>query len=48
MVAMEYMLRQLNGQEMPKVVWTPQALISSENIDSEASEVIGWTDAAFE
>lgn len=48
MVSMEYMVRQLCGQEMPKVVWTPQALINSENIDSDPAEVIGWTDVAFE
>lgn len=48
MVSMEYMLRELSGQEMPKVVWTPQALINSENIDSEPAEVIGWTDVTFE
>ena len=48
MVSMEYMLRQLNGQDMPKVVWTPQALISSENIDSDPATVIGWSDAEFE
>ncbi len=48
MVSMEYMLRQLSGQEMPKVVWTPQALINSENIDSDPAEVIGWTDVTFE
>ena len=48
MVGMEYMVRELCGQDMPKVVWTPQALISSENIDSEPAEVIGWTDVEFQ
>lgn len=48
MVSMEYMLRELSGQDMPKVVWTPQALINSENIDSDPAEVIGWADVAFE
>lgn len=48
MVSMEYMVRQLSGQEMPKVVWTPQALICSDNIDSDPAEVIGWSDVAFE
>lgn len=48
LASMECMLRQLNGQEMPKVVWTPQALIDSENVDSDPAEVIGWTDAEFE
>lgn len=48
MVGMEYMVRELSGQEMPKVVWTPQALISSENVDADAADIIGWTDVAFE
>ncbi len=47
-VAMEYMVRQLSGQDMPKVVWTPQALISSENIDSDPAEIIDWADVTFE
>ena len=48
MVGMEYMVRELSGQEMPKVVWTPQALISGENVDADAADIIGWTDVAFE
>lgn len=47
-VAMEYMMRELGGQEMPKVVWTPQALIDSENVDSDPAEIISWSDAVFE
>ena len=47
-VSMEYMLRLISGQDVPKVVWTPQALIDSENVDSDAAEVIGWTDVTFE
>lgn len=48
MVGMEYMVRELSGQDMPKVVWTPQALINSENVDADAADIIGWTDVAFE
>jgi ribose transport system substrate-binding protein len=32
---------------MPHVVATPQALIDSENVDKDAAEIIGWTDAAY-
>ncbi|HIR27129.1 MAG TPA: substrate-binding domain-containing protein [Candidatus Choladousia intestinigallinarum] len=46
-VATECTLRVLAGQEMPRVVATPQALIDSENVDTEAAEIIGWTDATY-
>lgn len=46
-VATECTLRVLAGQEMPHVVATPQALIDSENVDKDAAEIIGWTDAAY-
>ena len=35
------------GQELPRVVATPQALIDSENVDTDAAEIIGWTDATY-
>ena len=44
-VATECALRVMAGQELPRVVATPQALIDSENVDTEAAEIIGWTDA---
>ena len=46
-VATECALRVMAGQELPRVVATPQALIDSENVDTEAAEIIGWTDAAY-
>lgn len=46
-VATECTLRCLAGQEMPRVVATPQALIDSTNVDTPASEIIGWEDAAY-
>lgn len=46
-VATECTLRVLAGQEMPRVVATPQALIDSENVDTAAADIIGWTDAAY-
>jgi len=42
-VAIECTLRSLAGQKLPSVVATPQALISSENVDKDAAEIIGWT-----
>ena len=47
-IALECGLRVIGGQEMPRVVWTPQALIDSENVDVPAEEIIGWTDTSFE
>ena len=42
-VAIECTLRSLAGQSLPSCVATPQALISSENVDKDAAEIIGWT-----
>lgn len=46
-IALECGLRALAGQEIPRVVWTPQALIDSTNVDTEAAEIIHWTDAEY-
>ncbi len=46
-VATECALRVMAGQEMPRVVATPQALIDAENVDQEAAEIIGWSDAVY-
>ena len=46
-VAVECTLRALSGQEIPRVVATPQALIDTENVDTEAAEIIGWSDATY-
>ena len=45
--SMECILRLMGGQELPKVVWTPQAIIDNTNVDTDAAEVIGWEDASF-
>lgn len=42
-VAVECTLRALAGQKLPSAVATPQALISSENVDKDAAEIINWT-----
>lgn len=46
-IAVEATLRILGGQEIPRVVWTPQALIDSTNVDTPAEEIIGWAEAEF-
>jgi len=46
-IAVEAALRILSGQELPRVVWTPQALIDSTNVDVPAEEIIGWTEPEF-
>jgi ribose transport system substrate-binding protein len=44
-IAVEVALRVLAGQKLPRVVWTPQALIDSTNVDKPAEEIIGWEPA---
>lgn len=46
-IATEATLRVLGGQEVPRVIWTPQALIDSENVDTPAAEIIGWEEAEY-
>ena len=46
-IAVEITLRILGGQEIPRVIWTPQALIDSTNVDVPAAEIINWTDATY-
>ena len=46
-VATEVALRSAAGQDIPRVVATPQALIDSENVDQDAAEIIGWTDTTY-
>lgn len=47
-IASEMMLRVINGQKVPRVVWTPQALIDSTNVNKEAKDIINWEDPVFE
>lgn len=46
-VAVECALRALAGQDVPRVVATPQALIDSKNVDTNPEEIIDWKDAAY-
>jgi ribose transport system substrate-binding protein len=41
-VAVEATLRILGGQKLPRVIWTPQALIDSTNVNISAEKIIGW------
>ncbi|MEH7248127.1 substrate-binding domain-containing protein [Neobacillus niacini] len=41
-IAVEMMIRKIGGQTLPRVIWTPQALIDSTNVDTPAEEIIGW------
>lgn len=41
-IATEVTLRSLNGETIPSVVQTPQALIDSSNVDMDAAEIINW------
>ncbi|WNS79408.1 substrate-binding domain-containing protein [Domibacillus sp. DTU_2020_1001157_1_SI_ALB_TIR_016] len=43
-IAVEATLRKLAGQEVPRVIWTPQALIDSTNVDTPAEEIIKWSE----
>ena len=46
-IGLEMMLRELGGQEIPKVVYSPQVVIDSSNIDIDDAELIGWTGFTF-
>ena len=46
-IAVEATLRVMGGQDLPRVIWTPQALSDSTNVDVPAEEIIGWTEAEF-
>ena len=46
-IAAECTLRCLAGEEMPRVVWTPLAMIDSSNVDTSAAEIINWTDSTY-
>ena len=41
-IATEVTLRSLNGETIPSVVQTPQALIDSTNVDTDAATIINW------
>lgn len=47
-IAVEIAIRILAGQDVPRVVHTPQALITIDNVNQAASDIIGWTDPEVE
>jgi ribose transport system substrate-binding protein len=46
-IAIETTLRALGGQKLPRVIWTPQALIDSTNVNTPAEDIIQWTEPVF-
>lgn len=46
-IAVEMAIRVLGGQSVPRVVWTPQALIDPTNVDTPAETIINWSDPNF-
>ena len=46
-IAVECALRTLGGQQLPRVIWTPQALIDAQNVDTPAAELINWVPTEF-
>ena len=47
-IAVEIALRLLAGQAVPRVVHTPQALITFANVNQAAESIINWTDPEVE
>ncbi|MHB1393857.1 MAG: sugar ABC transporter substrate-binding protein [Clostridia bacterium] len=47
-IAVEATMRILGGQKIPRVIWTPQALIDSSNVNTPAEEIIKWQDPSFQ
>jgi len=45
--ALECGLRILGGQKLPRVIWTPQALIDSTNVNTPAADIIQWAPAQY-
>ncbi len=46
-IGLEMMLRELGGQEIPKVIYSPQVVIDIDNIGKDDAELIGWTGFTF-
>ncbi|MGI6776855.1 MAG: substrate-binding domain-containing protein [Acetivibrionales bacterium] len=41
-IGTEMLIRKIAGQDVPKVIYSPQAVIDSTNVDVDAEEIIGW------
>ena len=46
-IAVEMALRTLGGQQLPRVIWTPQALIDSTNVNEPSEKIINWKEPVF-
>lgn len=46
-IATEVALRKMGGQTVPRVIWTPQALIDTTNVDQAAADIIKWEEPEF-
>jgi ribose transport system substrate-binding protein len=46
-IAVEAATRILGGQKLPRVIWTPQALIDSSNVNTPAEQIIKWQEPDF-
>lgn len=46
-IAVEVALRIEGGQKIPRVVWTPQALIDRTNVDENPEKIINWKALEF-
>lgn len=47
-IALECIIRIMGGQEIPRVIWTPQALIDSSNVNESPESIIDWEEPEFE
>jgi ribose transport system substrate-binding protein len=46
-IGLEMMLREIGGQEIPKVIYTPQVVIDVDNAGQDDATLIGWTGFKF-
>ncbi len=46
-IGLEMMLRQMGGQDIPKVIYTPQVVIDKDNSGQDDATLIGWTGFKF-
>lgn len=47
-ISVDIALRLLGGQEVPRVIWTNQALVDPTNVDQSPEEIIGWRGLQFQ
>ena len=47
-VALDVAFRAIDGQDLPDRIWSPNGVVSAENVDADPAEVIGWVDLQYE